>query len=282
MTPQMIETLHRISLLYALEPEAVFQQIAGAVADLYGAPGSSTMAMVNLVDGSCMKFRAVVNPHRIFRRISTLDVDQTLCQAALISNAPLLIQNAAEHPDFCHHAVVGLKLRRYLGVPVCSPDGATIGTLCFLDDRTDELLCDDDIQFLSLLAMRVGAELERERLIEARISEHREHAKQLEETALEKRRFVSMVIHDLRHPLTSMRTYLYLLRTEQNADNLAAHLDAVENRTRALSTLLDELIEYDQIEAGKPMLKIEKIDLSSLIRTCRVRLAASVIINRSR
>jgi len=268
MSPQMVEALHQISILYALEPEQVFKQIVDAIADIYGGSSSSTMAMVNLVDGPCLKFRVVVNPYRIFRRKSKLDVDQTLCQFALKSNAPLLIQDAALHPEFRHHAVVRLKLRRYLGVPICNPDGATIGTLCFLDDKTDVLLGNDDIQFLSLLAMRVGAELERERLIDARVSEHREHARQLEETAQEKRRFVSMVIHDLRHPLTAMRTHLYLLRTEQNHDEHAANVAALENRVRALASLLDELIEYDQIEAGRPMLKIEKVDLRSVILAC--------------
>ena len=216
---------------------------------------------VNLVDSACMKYRTVVNPHRIFKRAPTMNIDQTLCQVALISNSPLLIQNAEEHSQYCNHVVVRLKLRRYLGVPLCNPDGSTIGTLCFLDDRTDELLGDDDIQFLSLLAMRVGAELERERLIEARISEHHEYSRQLEATALEKRQFVSMVIHDLRHPLTAMRTHLYLLRTALNSQAQMAFVDALENRTRALGTLLDELIEYDQIEAGKPILKIQDVDL---------------------
>ena len=38
MSLQMIETLHRMSLLNALEPEIVFKQIAAAVAEVYGTP----------------------------------------------------------------------------------------------------------------------------------------------------------------------------------------------------------------------------------------------------
>lgn len=272
MTPQMMDALQRISVLYALEPEVIFQQIAHAIADVYGQSCPphlpDTMAMINLADGSCMKFRAVVNAHPALIKRTSLDMDRTLCQFALQSNSPLLIQNAATHPDFCRHLVTRLKLRRYLGVPVCSPDGRTIGTLCFLDDRTDELLGEEDIQFLSLLAMRVSAEIERERMIDARISEHRRYARQLEETAAEKRDFVSMVIHDLRHPLTAMRTSMYLLRSELDANRRSAYLDVLENRTRALGTLLDELIIYDQIEAGKPMFSIEEVELAAMIRDC--------------
>src|SRR5262249_18009571 len=156
-----------------------------------------------------------------FNNVTSLNLQRTLCQFALRSMSPLLVQNAREHPDFCRHIVVRLKLRRYLGVPISSSTCNMVGALCFLDERTEEKLGEDDIKFVPLLAMRVRAELERERMIEARIAEQRAHTQRLEalnrrlqETAEEKRRFVSMVIHDLRHPLTTLRTSLYLLRIE--------------------------------------------------------------------
>ena len=111
-----------------------------------------------------------------------------------------------------------------------------------------------------------SAELERERLIEARVQEQRVHVERLadlnrllEETAEEKRRFVSMVLHDLRHPLTTLRTSLYLLRIEPDEQQRLSHLSALENRTKALSGLLDELVLYDPIEAGQPTLKMNRL-----------------------
>ena len=271
MTPRMVEALYHISLLYTPEPETVFQKIAETVAEMYG----DTMAMVNLVEGDCLRFRTVVNPHPAFENIRLLNQQQTLCQFALRFMRPLLIQNAMEHPDFCRHGVVALKLRRYLGVPIYSSEGNTVGTLCFLDDQIEEILGEEDIQFLSLLAMRVSAELERERMIEARIAEQCAYAERLavlnqrlRDTAEEKRKFVSMVIHDLRHPLTTLRTSLYLLRIETDQKQRHAHLDMLEKRTRALATLLDELVLYDQIETGRSLLKIEEVDLEVLVCAC--------------
>jgi signal transduction histidine kinase len=276
MTPQMIETLYRLSLAYAPEPETIFQQIVEAIAEMYG----NTMAMVNLVEGDCIRFRTVVNAHPIFAQQARLRLDATLCQFSLRSVQPLLVQNAREHPDLRRHPVVRLKLRRYLGVPISDTSGGVVGTLCFLDDRIDEILGEEDIQFLSLLAMRVSAELERERMIEARLATERAHAerlaalnRQLEQTAEEKRRFVSMVIHDLRHPLTTLRTSLYLLREETDPQYRQSHLEALENRTRALGTLLDELVLYDQIEAGRSLLKVEGLDPITLIRDCVAEVA---------
>jgi len=116
--------------------------------------------------------------------------------------------------------------------------------------------------------------------MEARLAAERAHAdhlaalnRRLVETAEEKRRFVSMVIHDLRHPLTALRTSLYLLRTDTNKKARLTHLDALEQRTRALSNLLDELVLYDQIEAGRSLLRIEPLDPMQLIRDCIAEIA---------
>lgn len=264
MTPEMVETLYRVSLLYAPEPETIYRQIVEAVAQTYG----GTMAMMNLVEGNCLRFRTVVNVHPAFAQITTLEMQATLCQFALRSMRPLLIQNAQTHPDFCNHPVVDLRLRRYLGVPISNSGGETVGTLCFLDDRVEEILGEEDIRFLSLLAMRVSSELERERMIEARIAEQRAYAEQLKATAEEKRQFMAMVLHDLRHPLTTMRTALYLLRLETDAAQRSAHLDALEKRACALGTLLDELVMYDQIEAGRPSLHLSEVDPAALIPSC--------------
>ncbi|MDX1932886.1 MAG: GAF domain-containing sensor histidine kinase [Capsulimonadales bacterium] len=264
MSPRMVETLYSISLLFSPEPETVFRRIAEVVSEMYG----NTMAMINLMEGDCLRFRTVVNRHPAFKPEGRLPKRYSLCQFSIGAIRPLLIQNATEHPDFCNHVVVRMKLRRYLGVPICRSDGSSIGTLCFLDDRVDDVLGDDDIQFLSFLAMRVSVELERERLIEERIAEQRAYAERLQATAQEKRRFVSMVIHDLRHPLAALQAGLYLLKIETDSDHRDAHLRTLEGRVRALGVLLDELVLYDQVEAGRRLLHIEPISLGPLVEDC--------------
>lgn len=420
MKPQMVEALYRISLFIDSEPENVFQQIVQIVADLYG----GTMAMVNLLEGEYLRCRAIINPHPAFRQGGTLHIKKSLCQFSMDSAKPLLIQNARTNAQFCHHIVVHLKLNRYLGVPICKSDGTLLGTLCFMDDQVEQSVGEEDIQFLSLLAMRVSAELEREQMIQNRIALLAEKAQEkraymaeatrfkafvdctadaiisfdlegrmtswnggaerifgytpleaigqsytligtqdvydfqhqvfmetlqgnthqwydtrrrhkdgsiidvsittsplvlegeviglvailkditekvraarelrhrneqldtlareqsvvaqqladanmrLKATAEEKRHFVNMVIHDLRHPLTTIRTTLHLIRMESSKKQRMEDLRALENRTRALATLLDELVLYDQIETGRSLLKIEPIQVDALIADC--------------
>lgn len=420
MKSEMMKALYRISLLTSPDPEAVFNKVLEAITQVYG----DTMAMLNVLDEDCIQFRSVVNPHPAFTSGSRLKTRHTLCQFALKTTRPFVIQNAEQHPEFRHHIVVKLKLNRYLGVPVCTSSGVPVGTLCFLDNRTDEILGEHDIQFLSMLAMRVGAELEREQILQDRSELLAEHArekrergadasrfkaffdctadaiisfdregrmtswnggaerifgysaeeaigrsytligtqevysfqhqvfsetlrgdvhqwydtrrrhkngsiidvsittsplildgeviglvaivrdisekvraarelkernvqldalaeerrliaqelaeanKQLKANAEEKRHFVNMVMHDLRHPLTAIQTTLHLLRCDTDEQQRNADIAAIENRMRALKTLLDELVVYDQIEAGRSITTVEAIDIASLIDAC--------------
>ncbi len=424
MDQRKLDALYRISILSSPDPEPVFQEILEIIAELYG----HTMAMVNVTDGQEIRFRSVVNPHPVFQADGSLTLKRTLCQFPVQLSKPLLVQNAKEHPDYRRHLVVRLKLKRYLGVPIWNPLGDSVGTLCILDDNTDQILDDEDIQFFSMLGMRVSAELEREKSIKIRISllaeqdrqreahlteairfkaffestadavisldtagymtywnqgaeklfgytdeeaigqqstlidtdedieshrsmyrynqtlrnemeaEHKwyqtrwrhksgenidvsittsplilhgsviglvaivrdftdtvnaartlqarneqldalsreqiiiadklsELNQQLKSSAEEKRHFVNMVIHDLRHPLTTIKTTLHLLEMthELDAKQRAEDIRSLQDRTRLLGTLLDELILYDKIETGHSILAPELIDLHEFV-----------------
>jgi signal transduction histidine kinase len=271
MTPRMQEILYEISVLNSPDPNLIFERIAQAVSDYY----CGAMAMINLTVDGCLQFRALINPHRIIRRLSTKSVEGTFCLLTLESRGPTLIQDAALREDLVGHPAIHFKLTRYLGVPVISSEGQALGTLCFLDGRSHETLQEADIQFMSLLAMRVSAEVERERIVLARVAEHRLAVErteslvaQLQANAEEKRRFVSMVIHDLRHPLATMQTILYLLRAEDDPSERELYLDTLENRAQALAGLLDGLNQCHQIEAGRLPLQVRTIDLSTHLHQC--------------
>ena len=271
MTPRMQEILYEISVLNDPDPNVVFERIAQAVGDYY----SGAMAMINLSVEGCLQFRAMVNPHRIIRRLSTNSVQGTFCLLTLEAMGPVLIQDAAQREDLAGHPAIHFKLTRYLGVPVVSSQGDALGTLCFLDSRPEEPLGAADVKFMSLLAMRVSAEVERERLTNARVEEHRLAAErtgslvaQLQASAEEKRRFVSMVIHDLRHPLATLQTLIYLLRSEEDPTERELYLNSLENRSKALAGLLEGLIQCHQIEAGRLPVSIRSLDPAHLLQEC--------------
>jgi len=149
---------------------------------------------------------------------------------------------------------VALGLTRYLGVPISTPDGAAIGTLCFTDSRSEIPLTEEDVRFLSLLAMRASAEVERERLMQTRAQAEREGAD-------ERRRLMVAVIHDLRQPLATMRTLVHLLKSPSDPQEAASCLGSLEGRILALDQTVDELMEYSRLQSGAATWRPESVDL---------------------
>jgi two-component system sensor histidine kinase EvgS len=188
---------------------------------------------------------------------------------------PVLIQDARRDPAYAGHPAVRLGLTRYLGVTVHGAGGNPIGTLCFLDHRTEEPLTEADVQFLTVLAMRASAELQREELMERRLREERQAAAELAsaharllEAAAEKRRFITAVIHDLRQPIATLRTLLFVGQSDEGPAEREQSRQLLEGRVRALGVMVDELLEYAQLDAGELAWHPEHVDLAAELRRC--------------
>ena len=81
-----------------------------------------------------------------------------------------------------------------------------------------------------------------------------------------KSELVSNVSHDLRTPLTSIITYVDLLKTE-GLDSAEAprYLEVVEKKAKRLQTLTDDLVEASRAASGSLSVTWEEVNLSSLI-----------------
>jgi len=73
MLPRMQQALLELSGFYNADPAVVFQRVLEVMAAEY----SGTMAMINLLDGDQVRFRAVVNRHPLMRRSSSLALSNT-------------------------------------------------------------------------------------------------------------------------------------------------------------------------------------------------------------
>lgn len=62
-----------ISAFYDPDPAAVFERVLEAVVDRYG----PTTAMINLVDGDRVRYRAALNLPRLLRRAGSLALGDT-------------------------------------------------------------------------------------------------------------------------------------------------------------------------------------------------------------
>lgn len=81
-----------------------------------------------------------------------------------------------------------------------------------------------------------------------------------------KTELISNVSHDIRTPLTSIITYIDLLKNEGlESENAEKYLDVLDQKSLRLKSLTDDLFEASKASSGSIPVNIEDIDLISLI-----------------
>ncbi|MCB1190771.1 MAG: HAMP domain-containing histidine kinase [Leptospiraceae bacterium] len=96
--------------------------------------------------------------------------------------------------------------------------------------------------------------------LKVRKYELKEKISQLKVANLEKNKYMGMAAHDIRNPLTSVNIMVELLKSD-NAEMLNEkqihYLKFIENSSRKMTRLLNELLDYSAIESG--ILNLHKI-----------------------
>ncbi|MEA3351538.1 MAG: GAF domain-containing protein, partial [Chloroflexota bacterium] len=129
--------------------------------------------------------------------------------------------------------------------------GETIGAVIVAHPKA---FSDEDQQFLARLAGRASAAVENAQLYQA-----------VEQANQAKSQFVSIVTHELRIPLTSIKGYTDLIL--QGAvgdvnDQQANFLGVIHNNTDRMSALISDLSDISRIERGKLKLEPDFISLN--------------------
>ena len=93
-----------------------------------------------------------------------------------------------------------------------------------------------------------------------------QHALRAAETASRARdEFLATVSHELRTPLTSIIGWIQLLRLERDEASLSEGLDTIDRNARAQSRLIEDILDFSRINAGKLRLDVHSLDVSEII-----------------
>ena len=77
---------------------------------------------------------------------------------------------------------------------------------------------------------------------------------------------ISNVSHDLRTPLTSMVSYVDLLKTEGlDSENAPMYLEIIDEKTRRLRKLTEDLFEAAKASSGNIPVDINRIEMTSIV-----------------
>lgn len=254
------ESLHQAALFSDPDPGKVYRFITDTVGKHY-----QSLAILSIRRGDKLEFRAVGGPNVPTPPPSGNDLQDSFCQFCLMKDAPLIVQDARHDPRTRGLEVVSMGITRYLGVPVRRSSGETVGTLCIIDERANETLDEEDIQFLSLMAMRIGTELEREIHLQAlktdlistqgTLDDTRHLLVQSEKLAIAGT-LAASVAHDIRNILSSLR--LRVAMTDEDPEETLQYVDGQLDR---FSVLAHRLLSYARPNTSS----MQPVDLHEII-----------------
>lgn len=137
-------------------PEPSFDQLTELAARITRSP----MAAVSLLEEHRQWLKSNVG-----MTLTETPIEHSFCAHAVEQAGPMTVANATRDPRFASNPLVlgEPSIRAYAGVPLVSPEGTPLGTLCVLD-RVPRAWTVDEIDQLSLLASMVMRELEMRRV----------------------------------------------------------------------------------------------------------------------
>ncbi|MBS2039624.1 diguanylate cyclase [bacterium] len=147
---QRLQALRELDMLDT-PAEARFDRLTRLACRLLRCP----FAMVSLVDEHRQWFKAAQgHMHTQSPR------GESFCNEAIQHEGPLIVPDASADQRFFELPSVQQGIRFYAGIPIRTPDGSAVGTLCVLDGRPRHLET-EDLAALQDLAACAEAEIQR-------------------------------------------------------------------------------------------------------------------------
>lgn len=232
-------------------PEQVFDNLTRMATEIFRVP----IALVSLVDEERQWFKSRVG----------LDVSETprahaFCDHAIRGDGPMVVKDATGDPRFVDNPLVTGEpgIRFYAGVPLRTPEGHGLGTLCLID-RVPRDLDPGKLRLLERLADQARIELEIRRrlaMLEERLSAQREHQRSRELLA-------SMVVHDLRSPLSAVISLASTI--DAGDDGSREALDDLLTEAERMRHMLTDVLDVCLEEVGELRLRPVRLELRELV-----------------
>lgn len=195
---------HRLADLVSYDildsaPEAAFDDITRIASWISGKP----IALVSLIDKDrqWFKSRHGLNAEETPRKVS-------FCGHAIHGSAIFIVPDAQNDARFLDNPLVtgAPHVRFYAGVPLDSPSGHKLGTLCVIDSEKGSL-SSDQIEMLERLARQVVSQMElrkKSKFLNRALDDIKKANESLQIANSAKSDFISSMSHEIRTPLNAI------------------------------------------------------------------------------
>jgi signal transduction histidine kinase len=258
---ERLQELIRYEVLYT-QYEEDFDQIVQLASAICKTPIST----ITLLDFNKQWFKAKIGIEN-----TEGDRDVSFCGHAIVDEEAIMIVNdALKDQRFIDNPLVlgDPNIRFYAGYPLVSPSGYKLGTLCVIDRVPRSLTAEQELtlktlgnQVVKLFELRLrNKEAEvRNRLIE-------EQKQQLEESKSVQSKIISIIAHDVRGPVTSLKTMIELTKAKSLTEAETVQLfDMLDKQLDGTLDMLTNLVDWGSMLLKKGKLSISPVNISSVV-----------------
>jgi signal transduction histidine kinase len=232
-------------------PEEAFDRFTRLASGLMHVP----IALISLVDKDRQFFKSQHGLAEPLATVRETPLSHSFCKHIVATAKPLVVPDAREHPLLQNNpAIRESQVIAYLGVPLRTPEGQTLGSLCTIDAKPRDWT-DDEIKTLQDLATWVMTEIQL-RLLARHFSKNYLEVRDLE---LQRTELTQMLVHDLRNPLNSLLIGLELLQGKMSLDKQGQQYVALARLSgETLLRMVTDILDVSKAEAGRLALDLNR------------------------
>ncbi|SEG50271.1 response regulator [Marinobacterium lutimaris] len=226
------------------------------------------IALISLIDADRLWFR-----YRVGLDILQTPRKSSFCDRTIKQPELLEVEDTAKDPRFRNNPLVKHRphIHFYAGVPLLTPSGHAIGSLCVMAPEPNRLTASQR-HALKTLADQVMTHLE---LIKAG-EELKRATGQVEQEQARKARFLANMSHGFSAPISGLTTALQQLESEPQGSNARQHIRDALLASRHLTQIVDDIFDYSRIESNDLQLDCRPMELDNLLRKLAALLSSQV------
>ncbi len=276
--PPIVSTeKQRLQELYSFDIlDTQYEEDFNEVVQLASQICSVPISLISLIDKDRQWFKAKVG-----LPVNETSRDVSFCAHAIAEEGLFMVEDAMDDERFFDNPLVvdDPSIRFYAGMPLVSKNGFKIGTLCVID-RTPRNLDEKQVFAMKVLSEQVIKLFElrlNKRETEERSLIIQKQKNRLEELNEVQNKIISIISHDIRSPLSSLRQILQLKEREVIDAGQAGNLMVIVN-TQVDETIdmLDNLVDWSSILVSKTDVDKTRINLHEIVEDAveKIKIAA--------
>ena len=202
--------------------------------------------------------------------VETIRADSPVVQWLTATEGLLVKEEAKLNPQIARYFEASegeLEIIKAVLIVPLKVENKLNGILLLGEKLSGEIYDAQELDMLLLLATQAAISLENARLYENLATSN---ARLLEASRL-KSQFLANMSHELRTPLNSIIGFSKVLLNRLDGElteRQDAYVRSVHNSSRHLLELINSILDFSRIEAGKFQMRSEKIDLVDIVEEC--------------